>query len=198
MSGALPLKYARRASRSVRFLVQRFPKAYRHPALDVRITLERLTAEARGMQRARRAGADAPLFFEVNTRAFWGSMHQRTKKDFKMMNEEAAQQLSRILGSTIVTGALGEAPPGSGPRIVMERVCGTTVRAFLSGPVAAIGGSRRYFARSSFRTRACICASARSSVCGPALHSLSSLLFDRRAAISSQIARCSRAILASQ
>jgi len=164
--------------------LQRFSKAYRHPTLDVRITLERLTTEARCMLRARRAGVDAPVLYLVDHSAFWGSIGSRLKKDFRLINDEAIQSLTRQVGSdsqpgakasgtamavdldtqaggtdssrptgagtaaagaagadggaaaaTALTAAIASAiaslPPAGGPRIVMERVHGVTVKAFL-------------------------------------------------------------------
>ena len=45
---------------------ERFRKDYRHPALDERLTRERLAWEARCLVRARRCGVDAPLLLFVD------------------------------------------------------------------------------------------------------------------------------------
>ena len=44
----------------------RFPKVYRHPVLDARLTRERLMSEARALARARAAGVDVPLLYSVD------------------------------------------------------------------------------------------------------------------------------------
>jgi tRNA A-37 threonylcarbamoyl transferase component Bud32 len=171
--------------------LQRFSKVYRHPTLDVRITLERLTTEARCMLRARRACVDAPVLYLVDHSAFWGPIGSRLKKDFRLINDEAMQSLTRQVAAasvsqpdatgsgspmavdldtsaggadssrptgartapagaagadggaaaaaTALTAAVATAvaslPPAGGPRIVMERVHGVTVKAFLDSPL---------------------------------------------------------------
>ncbi|KAL6782870.1 CGL126 [Auxenochlorella protothecoides x Auxenochlorella symbiontica] len=46
---------------------QRFPKAYRHPALDAKLTQQRLKAEVRGLLKARKLGVSTPVLFHVDT-----------------------------------------------------------------------------------------------------------------------------------
>lgn len=75
--------------------MQRFSKAYRHPALDARITLERLVAEARCLLRARRNGVDVPRLYAADTRAFWASISSRLRKEFRLLNEEAGALVRR-------------------------------------------------------------------------------------------------------
>lgn len=48
---------------------QRFPKKYRHPALDSRLTQQRARAEARAAARARRLGVRCPALFHVDVDA---------------------------------------------------------------------------------------------------------------------------------
>ncbi|XP_068495353.1 uncharacterized protein [Phaseolus vulgaris] len=45
---------------------ERFSKKYRHPALDSKLTLKRLNAEARCMTKARRLGVCTPVLFAVD------------------------------------------------------------------------------------------------------------------------------------
>ncbi|KAL9320110.1 hypothetical protein ACSQ67_011949 [Phaseolus vulgaris] len=45
---------------------ERFSKKYRHPALDSKLTLKRLNAEARCMTKARRLGVCTPVLFSVD------------------------------------------------------------------------------------------------------------------------------------
>ena len=48
---------------------QRFPKKYRHPTLDARLTQQRVRAEARATARARRLGVRSPALFHVDVEA---------------------------------------------------------------------------------------------------------------------------------
>lgn len=45
---------------------ERFPKKYRHPTLDSKLTLKRLNAEARCMVKARRLGVPTPVLYAVD------------------------------------------------------------------------------------------------------------------------------------
>ncbi|XP_057517525.1 uncharacterized protein LOC130798519 [Amaranthus tricolor] len=45
---------------------ERFSKKYRHPALDSKLTLKRLNAEARCMTKARKLGVSTPVLFAVD------------------------------------------------------------------------------------------------------------------------------------
>ncbi|KAF4356155.1 hypothetical protein CsatB_017869 [Cannabis sativa] len=45
---------------------ERFSKKYRHPSLDLKLTLKRLNAEARCMTKARRLGVYTPVLFFVD------------------------------------------------------------------------------------------------------------------------------------
>lgn len=46
---------------------ERFAKQYRHPALDAKLTGQRLRQEARAMLRARKLGVPAPVLYSVDT-----------------------------------------------------------------------------------------------------------------------------------
>ncbi|KAF8394376.1 hypothetical protein HHK36_020584 [Tetracentron sinense] len=45
---------------------ERFSKKYRHPSLDLKLTLKRLNAEARCMTKARRLGVSTPVLYAVD------------------------------------------------------------------------------------------------------------------------------------
>ncbi|XP_019084495.1 PREDICTED: TP53-regulating kinase-like isoform X2 [Camelina sativa] len=46
---------------------ERFPKKYRHPVLDAKLTLKRMNAEARCMTKARKLGVCTPVLYAVDT-----------------------------------------------------------------------------------------------------------------------------------
>ena len=46
---------------------QRFPKTYRHPTLDAKLTKSRLNMEARSIMRARKLGVVTPTLYYVDT-----------------------------------------------------------------------------------------------------------------------------------
>lgn len=65
--------------------MQRFPKKYRHPDLDAKLTRERISMEARCMQRARRGGLDVPTVYFVEIprgRIYMERVHGVTAKAY--------------------------------------------------------------------------------------------------------------------
>jgi TP53 regulating kinase and related kinases len=76
LSPSLPLPLAPQRVWKSQFLgrptiiKQRFKKAYRHPALDTKLTKARLNSEVRHMARARKLGVLTPVVRHVDQEAF--------------------------------------------------------------------------------------------------------------------------------
>uniref|UniRef100_G3SQH1 non-specific serine/threonine protein kinase n=2 Tax=Loxodonta africana TaxID=9785 RepID=G3SQH1_LOXAF len=81
----------------------RFPKGYRHPTLEARLSRRRTVQEARALLRCRRAGISAPVVFFVDYASnclymeeIEGSMTVRDYIQSTMETEKAPQCLSRL------------------------------------------------------------------------------------------------------
>jgi len=68
---------------------ERFPKLYRHPVLDRKLSVERLRQEARSIVRCRKAGVDTPIVYHVDfntNRLFLEEIDGYTVKQFLYEN----------------------------------------------------------------------------------------------------------------
>eukprot|EP00698_Gefionella_okellyi_P004031 TRINITY_DN13745_c0_g1_i1.p1 TRINITY_DN13745_c0_g1~~TRINITY_DN13745_c0_g1_i1.p1 ORF type:complete len:235 (-),score=32.73 TRINITY_DN13745_c0_g1_i1:74-778(-) len=87
-------------------LKERFPKQYRHPELDKKLTQSRVNNEARMLARFRRVGIDTPtLYFVdlVNSRIFMERVDGVMVKDFLFSNPDPAEIATHMasIGKTL-------------------------------------------------------------------------------------------------
>ncbi|KAL6782869.1 CGL126 [Auxenochlorella protothecoides x Auxenochlorella symbiontica] len=86
---------------------QRFPKAYRHPALDAKLTQQRLKAEVRGLLKARKLGVSTPVLFHVDTATACIYMERLEGSSVKhilhsqSMDDAATNALLQGIGQTV-------------------------------------------------------------------------------------------------
>ncbi|RKO87659.1 kinase-like domain-containing protein [Blyttiomyces helicus] len=86
---------------------ERFPKSYRHPTLDERLTARRTIQEARSLQRLRRAGVDAPAVYLLDLKQaliYMEFVEGRSVRDFLVAGEgdaEKVKELARAIGHSL-------------------------------------------------------------------------------------------------
>lgn len=86
---------------------QRFPKIYRHPVLDMKLTRSRLTSEVRAMMRARKVGVLTPVPFHVDQVAYTIAMERvagASVKDIihkKLMDSAALADVMAQIGRAV-------------------------------------------------------------------------------------------------
>uniref|UniRef100_A0A7S4SB02 non-specific serine/threonine protein kinase n=1 Tax=Ditylum brightwellii TaxID=49249 RepID=A0A7S4SB02_9STRA len=79
---------------------ERFPKSYRHPALDLTITKSRTKSEARCLVRCRRAGVHCPAVLSVDNNA--GGQQLQTESDGEnKVRESSCLFLEYVRGCTV-------------------------------------------------------------------------------------------------
>ena len=92
---------------------ERFAKQYRHPALDAKLTGQRLRQEARAMLRARKLGVPAPVMYAVDTAT-------------------ASLYMERVHGQSLKAALTGGAVP-LGEQLELVREMGRLVAALHDG-----------------------------------------------------------------
>ncbi|KAL1919949.1 uncharacterized protein VTP21DRAFT_1881 [Calcarisporiella thermophila] len=79
---------------------ERFPKTYRHPSLDQKLTTRRVTQEARSLHKCRRAGIDVPTPYFVDLTKHVIYMEKiigKTVRDF-LLNKPDQKDVEEVMG----------------------------------------------------------------------------------------------------